>query len=50
MVDEPDSFILVYLRRLDQRLERIETVLGEHGRRLTRIEEGLARVRRNIAD
>ena len=49
MADDPDNLILVYLRRLDQRLERMETVLSEHGRRLTRIEEGIARVRRDQA-
>jgi hypothetical protein len=41
MADDPNTLIRVYLRRLDQRLERMETVLSEHGRLLTRIERRL---------
>ncbi|MDX2103391.1 MAG: hypothetical protein SF002_12740 [Alphaproteobacteria bacterium] len=49
MTKDPENLVLVDLRRMDQRLERIEGTLGEHGRRLTRIEDGLARTRRDQA-
>ena len=50
MSDEPENLVLVYLRRIDQRLDRVETKLDiaavnarldNLDRRLTRIERRL---------
>ena len=49
MTDDLENLTLVYLRRIDQRQERMEATLSEFLVRLTRIEEGQARVRRDQA-
>jgi hypothetical protein len=42
MSDEPDNLILVYLRRLDAKLDGVTDVLADHGRRLTSLEIAVA--------
>ncbi len=49
MSSDPENLVLVYLRRLDQRQERMEGTLGEVLNRLTRLEEGQNRIRRDQA-
>lgn len=49
MSDAPDNIFLVYLRRLDEKLDRVIQIQGDHGSRLTRLELGLAGVRRDQA-
>ena len=49
MTDEPENLVLIFLRRIDQRQERMEQALGEVLTRLSRLEEGQARVRRDQA-
>ncbi len=44
MTDEPENLILVYLRRLDAKLDSVIDVLTDHSRRLTSLEIGLANV------
>ena len=48
MTDEPDNMVLVLLRRLDQRTERIAEDLHELQVRMTGIEDGLTGVNRCI--
>jgi hypothetical protein len=38
MSEEPDNFILVFLRRLDGKIDQVLQTLGDHGRRLTALE------------
>jgi predicted nucleic acid-binding Zn-ribbon protein len=38
MSDAPDSLILVYLRRIDQRMERLEHTLDDIRQRVTTLE------------
>ncbi len=42
MSDEPDNLILIYLRRLDAKLDGVIEVLADHGRRLTALEIAVA--------
>jgi len=49
MADEPENLILVYLRRMDQRLERVEQRNTEILSRMTTLELGMAGVRRDQA-
>ena len=49
MSDQPDNLILVYLRRLDEKLDRVRDDLQDVTRRLTAVELGLASVRREVA-
>ena len=49
MSDEPDNLVLVYLRRLDQRLERIEESLGDILGRLNDQGRALIALRRDQA-
>lgn len=42
MSDEPESLVLRFMRRLDDRLTRIERKLDEHGARLSRLEQEVA--------
>ncbi len=42
MSDEPDNLILVYLRRLDAKLDGVTDVLADHGGRLTSLEIAVA--------
>ncbi len=42
MTDELDNLILVYLRRLDGKLDSVIEVLADNGRRLTSLEIAVA--------
>ena len=44
MSEEPENLVLVYLRRIDGRQERMEAMLADHGQRLSRIEFANARL------
>ncbi len=48
MADEPDNVVLVMLRRIDQRTERMADDLQDLKVRMTAVEEGLAGVNRRI--
>lgn len=48
MADEPESVILVILRRIDQRTERMADDLHDLKVRMTHVEEGLAGVNRRM--
>lgn len=37
MSDEPDNLVLVYLRRMDGKLDQLADVLAVHSRRLTAV-------------
>lgn len=49
MSDGPENLIMVYLRRIDTRLERMELGLNDIKRRVTALEEGQARLHHDIA-
>ena len=38
MSDDPENLTLIFLRRLDQRMERMEIQLGDIARRVTSLE------------
>jgi hypothetical protein len=42
MSDEPETLILVSLRRLDAKLDRVVNVLHDHGRRLNALDIAVA--------
>jgi hypothetical protein len=46
MADEPDHVVLVFLRRIDERTQRIADDLQDLKVRTTAVEEGLAGVNR----
>jgi archaellum component FlaC len=48
MADEPDNIVLVMLRRIDQRTERMAEDLYDLKVRVTAVEEGLAGVNRRL--
>ncbi len=50
MSEDPENLVLVYLRRIDQRQERMDATLGDVLSRLSRLEEGQVRMRRDQAD
>jgi len=41
MTDEPENITLVYLRRLDAKLDQVIETQREHGRKLVRLETEL---------
>ena len=45
MVEDLENHILVWMRRLDSKIDRMLQTQAEQGHRLTRIELGLARSR-----
>ena len=49
MSDQTDSLILVYLRRIDTRLERMDEDIQDLKRRMTAVEDGIARLHHEIA-
>lgn len=49
MSDEPENFVLTYLRRMDQKLDRVLAELGDHRIRLTRLEENVAGLHADFA-
>jgi len=48
MVDEPENVVLVMLRRIDQRTERMADDIYDVKVRMTHVEEGLAGVNRRM--
>jgi hypothetical protein len=48
MSDQPDSLILVYLRRLDEKFDRVGADVGDIKLRMTAVEEALAGVNRRL--
>ena len=48
MTDEPDNLILLYLRRIDGKVDRLADDMHDVKVRLTAVEEGLAGVQRHI--
>jgi tetrahydromethanopterin S-methyltransferase subunit G len=48
MSDEPDSLVLRYLRRIDERMDRVETRLSELVGRVGLLEQGYASVSRRL--
>jgi len=49
MVGEPDNFTLVYLRRIDEKLDRLIDDVRDLKFRMTEVEERLAKVELSIA-
>ena len=49
MSDEPDSLVLRYLRRIDQRTEKLETDMREVKERLGGLEHQMSLVHRDLA-
>ena len=48
MAEEPDNIVLVLLRRIDERTERMAEDLQDLKVRVTAVEEGLAGVNRRL--
>ena len=48
MANEPDNIVLVMLRKIDQRTERMADDLQDLKMRVTAVEEGLAGVNRRL--
>jgi len=48
MSDEPDSLVLRYLRRIDERTERLENDMKDVKARLTSVEEQVALLRTDV--
>jgi hypothetical protein len=49
MADELDSMLLVYLRRIDEKVDRVLEVLSEHGRRITSLAAQVANLHGDFA-
>ncbi len=48
MVDQPDNIVLIYLRRLDEKLDRVVDDVRDLKVRVTGVEEGLAGINRRL--
>ncbi|UZE47225.1 hypothetical protein [Rhodopseudomonas sp. P2A-2r] len=48
MAEEPDNLVLVYLRRLDEKMDRVLDDMRDLKIRVTGLEEGLAGVNRRL--
>ena len=48
MADQPDNIVLIHLRRIDEKLDRIIDEVRDLKVRTTGVEEGLAGVNRRI--
>ncbi|MFL5255193.1 MAG: hypothetical protein ACJ8AI_20320 [Rhodopila sp.] len=49
MSEVPDNLVLVYLRRLDEKLDRLVSVASDLGRRVTSLESNVALLHRDFA-
>ncbi|MQX34971.1 hypothetical protein [Roseospira navarrensis] len=49
MADDPENSVLVYLRRMDAKIDGVQETLKEHAFRLSRIEHSLNRIRQDMA-
>ena len=50
MSDEPENIVLVFLRRLDAKMDRVIDDVQDLKRRVTSLEDSHARLRHDIAD
>ncbi len=50
MSDEPENLVLVYLRRLDAKMERMADDMQDVKQRLSALEIGQARIRQDLAE
>ena len=48
MAEEPDNIVLVYLRRIDEKVDRLTDEVRDLKVRATNVEEGLAGVHRRL--
>ena len=48
MIDESDNLVLVYLRRLDEKFDRLAEDIGEMKIRMTAVVEKLAGINRRL--
>ena len=46
-MSDPDNLVLVYLRRMDAKLDSVIETQADHGHRLSRVESQLAGLRRD---
>jgi hypothetical protein len=49
MIEDTANLTLVYLRRLDEKMDRVLDVLAEHGRRITSLEAQIAALHGDFA-
>ncbi|MCB8883274.1 hypothetical protein ACELLULO517_23700 [Acidisoma cellulosilytica] len=49
MPDEPDNILLAYMRRFDEKLDRVIQTQGDHSARLSQLDLGQAGMRRDFA-
>lgn len=47
-IDQPDNLVLLYLRRIDLKIDRMTDDLNDIKIRVTNVEEGLAGVNRRL--
>ena len=50
MSGEPENFVLVYLRRLDEKMDRVVSELQDLKQRVTSLEITAARTRQDVAE
>lgn len=48
ILDQPDNLVLLYLRRIDMKIDRMTDDLNDIKIRVTNVEEGLAGVNRRL--
>ena len=48
MADEPDNLILVYLRRIDGKVDRLAEDIGDLRNRVTSLDEQVVRIRGDL--
>ncbi len=48
MTEEPDNIVLIYLRRIDEKVDRLIDEVRDLKVRMTNVEEGLAGVHRRL--
>jgi chromosome condensin MukBEF ATPase and DNA-binding subunit MukB len=48
MVEDPDNLVLVYRRRIDQKIDRLSEDVSDLKIRLTNVEEGMAGINRRL--
>ncbi len=49
MSEQPDNIMLVYLRRIDAKLDQVNETLRDHGRRITALEIAVANLGASLA-
>jgi hypothetical protein len=48
MSDEPENPVLVYLRRIDEKIDRLSDDIGDLRQRVTSLDEQAARIRGDL--